>query len=232
MKKSGGAISVNCAYACDQCLQDYTTKNITKRSGDVPKKATFLNARVGKRNRRAKFISERAKLQPQNYKKALAKRRLVKLHSKKAVVVKKQARSRNAVLPLRRSARQAAKYMAVQSESNKEPKKGKQKKSKKGAPKRKKGEEASYQKKRTQAFYCYWVNGLHLSRGADAKRVTNFRKKGIFSPDDSTAARREKVKCSLCGEGSRTSKSSYIACEICRGKGLALQICSRVFPIS
>lgn len=221
MKKSGGAVTVNCTYTCHRCLQGNVVKNITGKTGKAPQKAIFLKARVGKGNRKAKVISKRAKSQPQNYKKALAKQRLVKLRGKRARIGKKQARSTKdnpAELPLRRSARQAAKYMEVQSESHKGTEKGKQNLSKKGVPKRSKSEASCQRKrKRTQSFYSYWLNGLYLYRVADAKRLMNFRKKSIFSPDHLTAVRRDKVKCRLCGEGSRTSKLSYIACEICRG---------------
>ncbi|PKI57737.1 DDT domain-containing protein PTM [Punica granatum] len=221
-KKSGRAVAANCTYACYLCQQDNAVKNTTERTGEGHEEAGPFKGKVGKGNQKAKFITDRAKSQPQNYKRSLAKSRLVKLRGKRAKIGKKLGQSTKGKevseeLPLRRSARQAAKYVAVQRKIRKGRKKGKPKKSKRGAPKRKKNEK-SCQRKRTQACYSYWLNGLHLSRAADDKRVTNFRKKSIFSPyDHSTAARRDKVKCSLCGEGSRTSKSSYIACEICGG---------------
>lgn len=211
VSKSVGAVTANCTYTCHQCQQD-------------------------KGNEKAKLVSKGAKSQPQDYKKALAKCRLVKLRGKRAAISKKWVRSIKgkvdaAESPLRRSARQAAKYVAVLAETHKGHKKGKQKKSKKEVYKRTKSK-ASNQKKRTRAFYSYWLNGLHLSRWADDDRVTEFREKSIFSPDHSTSARRARVKCSLCGEGSRTSKSSYIGCETCGGKHLSLQNCSDAFSVS
>lgn len=220
---SVGAVTVD---ICHQCQQEKAMKDTTEKTGGDPENAVSHEARVGKGNRKVKHFSQRAKLQPHNYKKGLAKRRFVKLHGLRATISKKWVQSMKGKpdalqLPLRRSARQAAKYVAVHTKTHKGNKKGKQKKSKKRAPKRQENK-ASYRKQRTQAFCSYWFNGLHLSRLEDDKRVTMFRKKSTFSPY-STGARRDKVKCSLCGEGGRTSKSTYIACETCSGKRLSLQ---------
>ncbi|KAK4786056.1 hypothetical protein SAY86_002745 [Trapa natans] len=214
VERSLGAITFDNTYICHKCQQKKSMKFITEKTG----RAVLRKSGAGKGNRKAKLISERAKSQPQNYKKALAKRRLVRLRGIRATISKKQVQSIKSKADaseslLRRSARQAARYVAVQMKTRKGNKKGKQKKYKIGAPKRQE-RKVSYRKKRMQAFSSYWLNGLHLSKQADDERVMMFIKKNTLCPY-STAARRDKVKCKLCGEGSRTSKSTYIACETC-----------------
>ncbi|XP_030522425.2 DDT domain-containing protein PTM [Rhodamnia argentea] len=210
VRKSAGAIADECTYTCHQC-QTGKPQKVMERVGKTEKPRGNMKSRTGK----GKIIGKSAKSLSKKSKKALAKRRLVKLRGvKRAATGEQSVQSLTCRrVPLRRSARQAIKSIALQNKSR-GIKKGKRMKYKRRMPK-KPEKDTSWKKKRTEVCYSRWVNGLLLSTRASEEQVVNFGKMRLIHPNGNVKVERTEVKCHLCGEVAHDSLSNYIACESC-----------------
>lgn len=211
VRKSAGAIADECTYTCHQCHRGNPQK-VMERVGKTEKPRGNMKARIGKgkiTGKSAKVVKPLSK----KSKKALAKRTLVKLRGVKRAATGEQSSTCRRV-PLRRSARQAIKNIALQNKSRGGIKKGKRMKYKRRMPK-KPEKDTSWKKKRTEVCYSRWVNGLLLSPRASEERVMNFGKRRLVHPSGNVIVEHAEVKCRLCGEAAHDSLSSYIACESC-----------------
>lgn len=236
VKKSPGAITAECTYTCHRCRDGkyvvgtkrvkvllHKSKNAIKESGKVQLQKS------------KKVVTESRPIRSQNSinKKSIRDSRLVRSKTSKSEtstsdsvqsktcktaktgrqLVRSQNNPKVAVdVPPRRSARKV-KYKSMQTIKFGACKKGRQIKSKNWTSKRaKKG--TCWQKKRTQVYHAYWLNGLQLSKKPNDERVMHFRSRKLFVSDDLTDGP-DQPKCRLCSEGGHTSTFNYIGCEIC-----------------
>ncbi|KAM1804386.1 hypothetical protein FF1_030247 [Malus domestica] len=208
-RKSAGAVVARYKYTCYRCQKGLRPKIDTKRrkvetkggkvqphkckpKGGKVQSQKFTNSQTGRRSMRLK-----------NKKKALAGGRQVRLKNSKTVP---------ASVPLRRSPRKA-KCLPVQNKRHSKRKKGKKGKSNKGTYK--KPNTATWQKKRTQVYHSYWLNGLLLSRKPSDERVMHFRDKKLLVHSECVSTILDQLKCHLCCEARYSSSLNYISCEIC-----------------
>ncbi|KAF8009249.1 hypothetical protein BT93_J0286 [Corymbia citriodora subsp. variegata] len=211
VRKSAGAIADECTYTCHQC-QTGNPQKMVERVGKTEKTRGNMKGRIGK----GKIIGKSAKsVKPlsKKSKKTLAKHRLVKLRGVKRAATGEQSSTIRRV-PLRRSARQAIKSIALQTKGHGGIKKGKRMKYKRRMSK-KPEKNTSWKKKRTEVYYSRWVNGLLLSARASEERVMNYGKKRLVHPNGNAVMELTEVKCRLCGEVAQDSLSCFIACESC-----------------
>ncbi|CAK9171440.1 unnamed protein product, partial [Ilex paraguariensis] len=137
--------------------------------------------------------------------------------SKKSGKVKQPAEMQNrrketVVVPLRRSARNL-KCVSLPTKKIGRRKKSRKPKSKKGMSR--KPTKGLWQKKRTEAYHTYWLNGLLLSRKPYDERVMHFRVKKLIIPSEQLDSIHDQPKCSVCCEPEFTSTLNYISCDIC-----------------
>ncbi|XP_038709113.1 DDT domain-containing protein PTM-like isoform X1 [Tripterygium wilfordii] len=203
VRKSAGAIAAEYTYTCHRCYGG----NCVKTDAKTGKKAT----KGGKNN------TEGMKPKLQDGKKSSKECRSVKLKvSKNALSRPVKSKSNKKIvagITLRRSPRKN-KYVSFQNKKPRGRKKGKQVRARRGNFKESK-KDASRRKKRTQAYYSYWVNGLCFSRKPDDERLMVFRSKILLAPSEHITVNLDQHKCHLCGGGGYTSTSNYIACELC-----------------
>lgn len=180
-------------------------------------------------------ISTKSAAQLQKYKKtATAGRSVPQKNNKKSRRGRPpRLQSQNekvAAVPLRRSTRKI-KFVSIQNKKSvgrkKGKGKGKRKPKKKTYNKRKTEgkkvlEDTCWQRKRSEAWYSYWLNGLLLSRKPGDERVIQFRRDKFFSSSASLASDVDLPKCCLCCESGYTSTSDYITCELCGGNNTIL----------
>lgn len=199
----------DCVYTCYRC-QDGSFKKTGKKAAKIDTKKRKVNARS-------------TIVQSQNIKKPITKRKSVQLKNSKKSVGRRPVRTQNdkkiAAVPLRRSTRKV-KFVSVQNEKRRGRKKGKQK-SKKNTSK-KPTKVISLRKKRTRAYYSYWLNGLLLSRKPGDERVMQFRVKKFYAASERLTDILDLPKCYLCCEAEYKSSSNYIACEICGGNKILI----------
>lgn len=202
IKKTDGAIIAECTYACHRC-QDGLRAKIDVKGG--------------------KTDTKQGKVQSQKRKKAFKDCKSVQLKRSKKTSKGRQIQSQNSkkappAVPLRRSPRKA-KCLSLQNKKPRGRKKVKQKKSKKTVYKKPKKPKRrpSWQKKRTQVFHSYWLNGLLFSGKPNDERVMHFREKNMLASSEKLHVILDQPKCCLCGEAGCGSTLSYIACEICGG---------------
>lgn len=208
VKRSDGAIIAECKYTCHRCQDGLRAK---------------IDAKRGKTD------TKRGKVQSQKRKKASKDCRPVQLKRSKKALKGGQIKSQNSkkappAVPLRRSPRKA-KCLSLQNKKPAGRKKVKQKKSKKTMykkPKPKPKRRTSWQKKRTQVYHSYWLNGLMFSGKPNDERVMHFREKNILASSEKLYVILDQPKCGLCGEAGCASTLSNIACEICGGTSLFL----------
>ncbi|KAM0997171.1 hypothetical protein ACFX2I_007044 [Malus domestica] len=208
-RKSAGAVVARCKYTCHRCQNGLHPKIDTKRrkvetkgaivkpqkckpKGGKVQSQKCTNSQTGRRSMRLK-----------NKKKALAGGRQVRLKNSKTVP---------AIVPLRRSPRKT-KSLPVQNKKLSKCKKGKKGKSNKGTYKE--PNTVTWQKKRTQVYHSYWLNGLLLSRKPSDERVTLFWDKKLLVHSECASTILDQPKCHLCCEARYTSSLNYISCEIC-----------------
>jgi len=202
VKKSDVAITAQCTYTCHRCQDGLRAKIDAKRW---------------------KTDTKRGKVQSQKRKKASKDCRPVQLKRGKKASKGGQIQSKNSkkappTVPLRRSPRKA-KCLSLQNKKPGGRKKVKQKKSKKTMYKKPK-RRTSWQKKRTQVYHSYWLNGLLFSGKPNDERVMHFREKNILASSEKLYVNLDQPKCCLCGEAGCASTLSNIACEICGGTSL------------
>ncbi|XP_050368365.1 DDT domain-containing protein PTM [Argentina anserina] len=211
-KKSAGAIVSECTYTCHRCQNGVSAK-IVPKSGKVDKKKGKVGTKKGKvgtkiekgKSQKLKNSqTERRSLRLRSKRKGLAGGKKVQLKNTKKVPVS---------LPLRRSPRKS-KCLTLQNKKQSKCKKGKQSKSKKGTYKTSKTA-ASWQKKRTQVYRSYWLNGLQLSRKPTDERVMLFRDKKLIAISGCSSIILGQLKCQLCCEAEYASTLDYIGCELC-----------------
>ncbi|KAL6199678.1 hypothetical protein ACLB2K_029461 [Fragaria x ananassa] len=210
-KKSAGAIVSECTYTCHRCQNGVSSKIDTKR-GKVDKK----RGKVGMK--RGKVETKLVKVQSQKLKSSQTDRRSLRLKSKrKALAGGRQVQLKNTkkvpVTPLRRSPRKT-KSLTFQNKKQSKHKKGKQSKSKKGTYKKQKIG-TSWQKKRTEVYRSFWLNGLQFSRKPDDERVVLFRDKKLLANSGCSSNILSQLKCQLCCESEYASTLDYIGCELC-----------------
>ncbi|GLT82139.1 hypothetical protein SLE2022_005490 [Rubroshorea leprosula] len=219
VRRSFGAIPAKCTYTCHRCQSGKW--NIVAKSGksDTKRKKTKADAKAIKSDtKRGKTNTKGVKQQSLKYKKSLRANKSVWLKDNKmALPVRRSPRVKNdkkvvAVVPLRRSSRKV-KSISVQSKKRGRPKKVKQNSKKKTTKKSKKG---MLQRKRTNACHSYWLNGLLLSRKDNDARVVQFKEASFFAPSEDLTVI-DQPKCLLCCESGYTSRSEYIACQLCGG---------------
>ncbi|XP_040993587.1 DDT domain-containing protein PTM-like [Juglans microcarpa x Juglans regia] len=194
-RKSAGAITAECTFTCHRCQDGMRAK---------------IDAKRGKTGTGGKLMSQKNK-------KASKDRRSVRLKcSKKASTVghkhSQNSKKTPAVVPLRRSPRKA-KCLSLPNKKRGR-RKVKQIKSKKTAYKKPK-RVTSWQKKRTDVYHSYWLNGLLLSRKPNDERVMRFREKNILASSERLSVILDQPKCRLCCEPVCASTLNYIGCEIC-----------------
>ncbi|KAL5831783.1 hypothetical protein ACOSQ4_017137 [Xanthoceras sorbifolium] len=206
IKKSAGATISDCKYTCYRC-----------QNGEYSKTDT----RTAKGNKiKGKISTRSSKVQSQKLKKATTVGKSVQLkNNKKSVRGRRPVQSQNKnipAVPLRRSTRKV-KFVLAQNKNTGGRKKGKQKTKKKTSkkPKKEPRKGTSWRKKRTQACYSYWLNGLLLSRKPNDERVMQFRTKKFFASSEHLTIVLDQPKCCLCCESGCMLTSDYIACEIC-----------------
>jgi hypothetical protein len=209
VKKSDGAITAECTYTCHQCQDGLRAKIDVKRGKTDTKQGKVLS------QKRKKAFKDCKSVQLKRGKKASKGQHIQSQNSKKAPPA----------VPLRRSPRKA-KCLSLQNKKPRGHKKVKQKKSKKTVyktptpkpkPKPKPKRRTSCQKKRTQVYHNYWLNGLLYSGKPNDERVMHFREKNILDSPEKLHVILDQPKCCLCGEAGCGSTLSYIACEICGG---------------
>ncbi|XP_040363122.1 DDT domain-containing protein PTM [Rosa chinensis] len=211
-KKSAGAIVSECTYTCHRCQNGVSAKIDTKRG-----KADKKRGKVGMK--RGKVETKIEKVQSQKCKNSQTDRRSLRLRSKrKALAGGRQVQLKNSKkvpvsVPLRRSPRKA-KCLTLQNKKHSKRKKGKQSKSKKRTYKKPKTGTLC-QKKRTQVYRSYWLNGLQLSRKPNDKRVMLFREKKLLAHCGCSSIVLGQLKCQLCCEAEYASTLDYIGCELC-----------------
>lgn len=127
-------------------------------------------------------------------------------------------------IPLRRSTRKTKVVSIVYPKQGGKGKKGRKKKKKSKRKSVKASKEAHFSmKRRTKAYYSYWLNGLRLSRKPDDERVMEFRREKLFvSAGDLNPVIGGPPKCHLCSEAGPTSGSTYIYCGDCKGNKFSL----------
>ncbi|XP_057955453.1 DDT domain-containing protein PTM isoform X2 [Malania oleifera] len=190
VRKSAGAITAECTYACHKCQNGRYVKAGSKR-----RKAQSQKSKIASVNSRP--------VRSKKNKKACTSGRLVRAQDNQQV---------SSCVPLRRSARKI-KCKSLQEKKRGRGKKGKQSKSKKATSKPRKG--ASWQKKRTKVCHSYWLNGLHFSGKPNDERLMHFRREKLLVSSEHAADVVDLPKCCLCCEAGYTSKSSFISCDIC-----------------
>ncbi|XP_065867597.1 DDT domain-containing protein PTM [Euphorbia lathyris] len=198
VKKSAGSVLSQCTYTCHRCVSGKAAKTVTKTVENNGKRIYNKSKKGQLQN--SKQASVRA-VQLKNSKKTL--RSLRSRKSKKVTVV----------VPLRRSPRKV-KYKPLQNKKVGRPKKNKKASPQKATYKKKKTKVTSWHKKRTKAYYSYWLNGLLLSRKPDDARVTQFRRKRFLAPSERVIL--DQPRCGLCCEAGYRSTSTYISCEMCQ----------------
>ncbi|KAF5730840.1 DNA binding zinc ion binding DNA binding putative isoform 3 [Tripterygium wilfordii] len=203
VRKSAGAVTAEYTYTCHRCHGG----NCVKTDARTGKKAT----KGRKKN------TESMKPKPQDGKKSSRECRSVKLKDGKNAssrpVKSQKYKKIGAGITLRRSPRKL-KYVPVQNKKRRVCNKGKQVRSRRGNFKESK-KVTSWRKKRTQAYYSYWVNGLQLARKPDDEKLMVFRSKRFLAPSENMTVNLDQHKCRLCGGGGYTSTSNYVACEHC-----------------
>ncbi|GAA0179270.1 hypothetical protein LIER_29952 [Lithospermum erythrorhizon] len=189
VKSSGGSISTRCTYTCHKCREGPRKKLDARNSISV----THKSIKAVKINRMPLKIRTKTGRGKQ-YSKLQAKRKY------------------QVVLPLRRSPRNI-KSILPQKPKSKGKKRWKQNRSNKDSVK--KAVKETLQRKRTEMYHCYWLNGLRLSRKPNDERAMKFRTNNIMAITEKPTSTLDQPKCSLCGELEITPMLNYIACEFC-----------------
>lgn len=196
VKKSSGATAAENAYSCHKCQGG----NFLKLEAKKGKKPVLYksNSAVGSRVLRSKTKKKAYKAV-----KPAQKRKYNKMDT--------------VSLPLRRSPRNL-KCVALQNKKIGKRKKGKAKskhvKSARNVPQKPK--RSVWQKKRTQAYHAYWLNGILFSRKANDERIDLFKGRSLIMPSClSLVSMASPPKCGLSCEQDFTPSLSYISCEIC-----------------
>ncbi|WCJ36843.1 DNA binding zinc ion binding DNA binding [Euphorbia peplus] len=199
VKKSAGSVAIQCTYTCHRCASGKAAKVVTKTVENSGKIGKIYKTGKRGRPRSSKQALVRA-VQLKNSKRTM--RTLRSQNNKKIVIA----------VPLRRSPRKG-KYKSLQGRKVGRPRKNKSADPIKATTYKKQTKDASWHKKRTEAHYSYWLNGLWLSRKPDDPRVMQFRRKWLRAP--SRRAALDQPKCCLCCEAGYRSTSTYISCEMC-----------------
>lgn len=193
VKKSAGAITSECTYTCHKCQEGKHVKTDAKKEKLESKKSKKASKQLKPLQSKIKKTAGRDKQLRQFGK------------NKKGPVV----------VPLRRSPRKA-KCVLLQNKKIRAHKRGKQKKSKKGASKTQL--KSTWQKKRTHRYPIYWLNGLHLSEKPNDDRLLHFKSKKLLVLCEDSTDMVDNPGCSLCCEQEFSPMLNYIACELCGGK--------------
>ncbi|KAK3005003.1 hypothetical protein RJ639_016120, partial [Escallonia herrerae] len=198
------------AVSCQYCTGFFHKRHVRKFAGAISAECKFTCHKC--QGAHIKIVNKKGKSQLKKGKKASKVSKAVRSKiSGKAGKDKKKNNS--VVVPLRRSTRKVKFVVAPSKKKVGRPKKGKKPKSRKGTSKKPK--KGTCQRKRTQMYHTYWLNGLHLTRKPNDERVMHFRSKKLLAPSERLADTLDQPKCGLCSEPESTSVLSYIRCDIC-----------------
>ncbi|CAK9184353.1 unnamed protein product [Ilex paraguariensis] len=208
-KASRCKIDLREAVSCEFCKGFFHKRHVRKSAGAITVGCTYTCHKC----QDGKCIKNDMK----TGKSGLQKSKKASKISKKSGKVKQPAAMQNrrketVVVPLRRSARNL-KCVSLPTKKIGRRKKSRKPKSKKGMSR--KPTKGLWQKKRTEAYHTYWLNGLLLSRKPYDERVMHFRFKKLIIPSEQLDSIHDQPKCSVCCEPEFTSTLNYISCDIC-----------------